>query len=297
MLPMRRTGLITLAGMVSVMASNVFAADLLPPPPPEPVAPPVEIGGSWYLRGDVGIAIHGKPDFTIVDTATVDNLVFPVKHLGDAPLIGIGAGYRYNSWLRFDVTGEYRGFADFKGMERGTFVSGGVTYNLNNMYEAKLGSIVGLVNAYVDLGTWNCLTPFLGVGIGVANVHFEAFTDQGIVGPVSGVVGPSIGYAGDKSKTNLAWALHAGVAYTVNPNLTMELSYRYLNMGKIESGDFINGIDLSNTRNNYLRVKSLESHDVRLGMRWTFGSGDPACGVACATPVAAVEPAPLVRKF
>jgi opacity protein-like surface antigen len=295
---MSRKTLIALAGALSLTASGAYAADMLPPPPPEPVAPPVmDIGGSWYLRGDVGIAIYSKPDFEVIDPATLDNLVNPIKHLDSAPFIGAGVGYRFNNWLRVDATGEYRSFADFKGMEQGTFIgAGGLTNTINNQFDAKLGAFVGLVNAYVDLGTWNCLTPFLGVGVGVANVHFDGFTDRGVVGPVGGSVGPSVGFASDKSKTNLAWALHAGLAYTVNPNLTLEVAYRYLNMGKVESGDFINGSTLANTRTNYLRIKDLESHDVKIGMRWTFGAGDPACG-ACLAPAVVAEPAPLVRKF
>src|SRR5437763_1044773 len=38
-------------------------------------------------------------------------------------------------------------------------------------------------------------------------------------------------FAEGASKTNLAWALHAGVAYKVTNNFTVELAYRYLDMG------------------------------------------------------------------
>jgi opacity protein-like surface antigen len=33
----------------------------------------------------------------------------------------------------------------------------------------------------------------------------------------------------DQSTWTFAWAAHAGVAYTITPNLKLELAYRYLN--------------------------------------------------------------------
>ena len=41
-------------------------------------------------------------------------------------------------------------------------------------------AFVGLANAYVDLGTWWCLTPFIGAGVGGAYHKFtDALTDVG----------------------------------------------------------------------------------------------------------------------
>jgi len=40
------------------------------------------------------------------------------------------------------------------------------------------------------------------------------------------------GFADARSKTNLAWALHAGAAYKASDRLAIELSYPYLNLGR-----------------------------------------------------------------
>ena len=37
----------------------------------------------------------------------------------------------------------------------------------------------------------------------------------------------------ERSTTNFAWALMAGLDFNVTQNLKLELGYRYLNMGKI----------------------------------------------------------------
>ena len=52
------------------------------------------------------------------------------------------------------------------------------------------------------------------------------------------------------SKWNFAWALHAGVAYKVTPNFTVELAYRYLDMGDGLTGDLrtFDGTNTSSTR-------------------------------------------------
>ena len=39
-----------------------------------------------------------------------------------------------------------------------------------------------LANAYVDLGTWWCFTPFIGAGVGGARNMISGVQDQGIIG-------------------------------------------------------------------------------------------------------------------
>ena len=92
---------------------------------------------------------------------------------------------------------------------------------------------MGLVNAYLDLGTWWCITPFIGAGVGVAYNKIEHFRD-------TNVIAGGGGWAESGTKTNLAWALHAGASYKVTSNFAVDLSYRYLNLGKAETGTLVN---------------------------------------------------------
>ena len=39
------------------------------------------------------------------------------RAFNSAPFFGLGVGYNFNDWLRFDVTGEYRGRANFHGFD------------------------------------------------------------------------------------------------------------------------------------------------------------------------------------
>ena len=83
-----------------------------------------------------------------------------------------------------------------------------------------------LANGYIDLGTWNCLTPFIGAGVGVAYNTLDNFVDVGV--PTAGS-----GIGRNSSNFNFAWALHAGVSYAVTQNFSVELAYRYLNYGSV----------------------------------------------------------------
>ena len=91
-------------------------------------------------------------------------------------------------------------------------------------------SDIFLANAYLDLGTWNCITPFVGFGIGGAYNTFADLSDLGNTGEN----GPGT----NASQLNFAWALHAGLAYNVTQNFSFELAYRYLSYGSVSDQIF-----------------------------------------------------------
>ena len=275
---MRSVKFFIAAGAATLMSSAAFAADMAIAPPP--YAPPVvEDFGGWYLRGDIGFSnqrvsrLNNALDVNA--TTSVQNLNF-----SSAGIFGLGAGYRFNNWFRMDITGEYRGNSTFFGTDAITFPGGFGT----DTYHATKSEWVVLGNAYVDLGTWWCITPFIGAGVGGARVSINGFTDQGIVTPVPGS-GPalaSLAFGDNVSRWNFAWALHAGVAYRVTPNFTVELAYRYLDMGNGLTGD-LRAFDGTNNINNPTTFRSITSHDVKIGVRWDLA--DPP-----------VYQPPLIRK-
>ena len=76
-------------------------------------------------------------------------------------------------------------------------------------------------------------------------------------------------YSNAREKTDLAWAVHAGLGYEINHNLKLELAYRYLNMGDAHSGGLIK-LPTHEIDGRGVKLKEIESHDIKLGMRWTF---------------------------
>src|SRR5262249_39175354 len=176
-----------LAGAAAfVMIPGAFAADLPPlaPPAMPPVAAPVEdFASGWYLRGDVGVGSQHFSDFD--HHQTNPGFVWPAswridqKDIKDTAFVGVGVGYQWNNWLRTDFTAEYRASSKVKAIGSYTeFCPGGRCFDV---YDADHQSSVFLANVYADLGTWWCLTPFVGAGIGTARHEISSIHDLGII--------------------------------------------------------------------------------------------------------------------
>ncbi|MDQ8726823.1 outer membrane beta-barrel protein [Bradyrhizobium sp. LHD-71] len=264
---------------VALLPTTVFAADvpIAPPPyaPPPAYAPPVEDFGGWYLRGDIGVSQQKvKSLYNVLYDEPGVGVQTVGKGFGGAAFFGVGVGYQFNSWLRADVTGEYRMKSSIHGLDIVSF-NGGVIGT--DEYRGNKEEWVALVNLYADLGTWWCITPFVGVGVGGARTTISSFVD---------VNTPNLGvaFAHDESKWGFAYALHAGLGYKVTNNLTMELAYRYLHLGDAHSGD-LRTFDGTNNVNNPMHFRDISSHDIKLGVRWT-----------CCEPEAPPPPPVLMRR-
>jgi opacity protein-like surface antigen len=274
---MRSVKFLVAAGAASLLSSAAFAADMPIAPPPQYYAPPpVEEFGGWYLRGDIGLtASRGKLHNNIYDTLPA---TASLQQLGQGfsggTSYGLGIGYQFNNWFRADITGEYRSKVNFSGTDFVTYTPGGFQ---TDVYSGGYSSWVGLVNAYVDLGTWWCVTPFIGAGVGAAHIQTTGIQDFGLANG-----NPGSYFAHGASTTNLAWAAHAGLAYRVTNNLTIELAYRYLDMGTAVHG-YGQSYDGTNAGLSSFQYRDLTSHDVRLGLRWT----------CCEVPP---PPPPLITK-
>jgi opacity protein-like surface antigen len=262
---MRSVKFLVAAGAASLLSSAAFAADIAMPPPAYAPAPVVEDFGGWYLRGDIGFSNQRVGRLNNADDATFTTQT-QSNGFNTAGIFGLGVGYKVNNWFRADITGEYRGNSQFFGKTEITYPGGIGT----NTYHGTKNEWVVLGNAYVDLGTWWCMTPFIGAGVGGARVAINNFTDVGLANNGNGAE-PSIAYGDSVAKWNLAWAVHAGVAYKVTPNFTVELAYRYLDMGDGLTGD-LRPFDGPSTRVNPMTFKNITSHDLKLGVRWDLSS-------------------------
>ena len=282
---MRSVKFIFAAGAASLLSSAAFAADMpsiMPPPQPYYAPQPAQDFGGWYLRGDIGVTTTtGKLHDNLYDTVPPGGLVQNGEGFSGGNSYGIGAGYQFNNWFRADVTGEYRSRVSFSGSDFSTFTGGSA---LSDVYQGGYTSWVGLVNAYADLGTWWCLTPFVGVGVGGAHIQTTGLQDSGLAfAPGRGITGSGSYFANGASTNNFAWAVHAGVAYKVTNNFTIELAYRYLDMGTAVHGNG-SSFDGSNAGPSSFQFRDLISQDVRLGVRWTCCDVEPP------------PPPPLIRK-
>ncbi|OOG72608.1 cell envelope biogenesis protein OmpA [Sinorhizobium sp. A49] len=239
-----------------VAAADLYVAD------PVPVVVPT---GGWYLRGYMGMSNQQLGSLEHADFS------IPPYHelvdeggFGSAPLAGVGVGYQFNDWLRMDGIVEYRGKADFAALDRYAFqtdANGNPIWEGTDDYDGAKSEWLLMANAYVDIGDWNGIVPYVGAGIGASRNTISGFRDINV---------PRLGVASAESDPtwNFAWALHAGVGYKATERLTVDVGYSYLNLGDAKTkeirsydGQYVIGP---------MHFKDITSHDFKLGMRYAL---------------------------
>ena len=255
-----RRKILALAVMATSTSISVASAADYPLPAPVP-----EFSG-WYLRGDIGFSnqfvgsLFNENYNRFISVTNVD------RGFDAAPLFGLGVGYNINNWFRIDVTGEYRARANFHGLDLGNVALG----TIPDRYTASKYEWTGLVNGYVDLGTWWYFTPFVGAGFGFSRNTVTNFGDISL-NACPGSLCVSDAHSSDFSKWNFAWALYAGVGYRVTPLMTIELAYRYIDLGNAQTGTMVNYAGGTDTP---FEFRHLTSSDIRLGLRFNIGGYD-----------------------
>lgn len=238
---MRRLGL---AILPMLSGGAALAADMpgtMPPPRDFGVVQteyaPSPLQG-YYVRGDLGYAwgrMSGAENTSPFANPTNTKL-------GNGFVGGVGAGYK-STWFRTDLTLDYTGSLKFEG----TQIAPGDT-------SAKVSAVSALLNGYLDLGTWYRMTPYMGAGVGATQVHVSGFTAPA-GRPGAGANG------GSNTRYNFAYALMAGVGYSMTRNLMIDAGYRYMNFG--------DALSPSDAFGN-MTLKNLAAHEVRVGIRWSF---------------------------
>ncbi|MGP9818731.1 outer membrane protein [Salinarimonas sp. NSM] len=239
-------------------AADVGAADMgdLPPLPAIEPAPAAPVGSGWYLRGDIFHATLRDPDVTATNGAVA---AFPGATVDGGVGFGLGAGYKANSWLRFDVTADHRGGLDAE-IFSGTPVAGA-------RGTSTFSSTALLANAYLDLGTWHGFTPYVGAGVGWAWNSLDGLTVSGCPAPCA-VAGVSLAGLDRAHETtgSFAYALTAGVSVDAGRSLSLDLNYRYVHLGEAATG-FVGGTRIA--------ADALSAHEARIGLRWSFAEPAP----------------------
>lgn len=208
---------------------------------------PQEIGTGWYLRGDVGYSFndaatlaHGGIDFAGLDAK-------------DGFVGTIGFGYQFNDMVRVDLTVDKLNGFDVTGSA--TCAAWSTCGAGPTGERATAGVLAVMANAYVDLGTWHGITPYVGAGVGAAYVDVTRHQSSD-----AGSSSPDRTFAGYETWA-LAANLAAGASYTVAEGLMVDLGYRFLWVDGGRSG-------ASATEPGHVEVKDLTAHQIRAGLRY-----------------------------
>jgi opacity protein-like surface antigen len=177
-----------------------------------PVAAQAADDNSWYVRGDAGATFSGRIDGTNGPRSD------------DGWTIGGGVGRSFGNGWRAE----------------------GQLLYLDNSGKSGAGDTKvfgGFANGYYDFLPNSQWRPFLGAGIGVAQVKED---------------GNGLAPHGDK--TVFAYQIHAGVSHPINDQLTGELAYHYLGAPGVKFGSGASRVD-----------GDFGASLVTVGLRYRFG--------------------------
>ncbi len=203
------------------------------------LAPGAVIAGDIYLRGGIGLDRPGGTEFTDIDCMSTSPAALygcgaggdgaPYRSsrgdFGTVPAVEFGFGYPAGG-MRFEMLVEYRprfsfgGRANFLAPERRQSVS------------VDLSSVSGMVAGFYDFpkqgsARASAFVPFVGAGIGIAHTRTR---EMSMTFPVRTTTVPG------GSRVESAWMVTAGVAMEVGERTTLDLGWRYTDLGEVRTG-------------------------------------------------------------
>lgn len=163
-------------------------------------------------------------------------------------------GYQFRNGMRLEAEIAYRrnDAEDFNGA------------NVNG----SLSTLGGLMNVVWEYDNPSGIYPYVGAGAGMAHVQANDFNFGG-------------GQTLDDGSSEFAWQGLAGVAFAVDPNLSLIAEYRYFRTGESDFTD-------SNGANISMRYAA---HSAMLGLRYRFGDAPELARAATTDSAAAAMPA------
>ena len=246
-----------------------------------------------YLRGDVGGAFGNNTTFT--DTSpNAPNCILCTGTVHSSPrdtvIFGGGIGYRFLPMFRADLTLDY--MPSFK--LRGTSTGGprpGTTYS------ADLGSLVGMANGYLDFNgfapqVFGPFQPYIDAGVGFASNDLQSST--GVVPTIAGTL--PFTQTGS-TRTNFAWGVGAGLAYSFTPNWSLDVAYKYLDLGRLQSGTSVTIAGAASPPATSIKSDNFTVHTVTVGFRYTFAPPPPPPPAPALAPPPPARVAPQQQTF
>ena len=252
---------------VGLFATAAHAADMpqLMPPPPMPYHE--DFARGWYLRGDIGMTNQQVKSLDNVSFPGTPNLVIQDKNFESGMLFGIGIGYQFNNWLRVRC---HRRVSRRDRLPRARYLDRlrSVTRASRQLHSQE----VRVARARQRL----CRSRHLGFVHAVRRRRHRRLAQHDSQLPRRRASTSSLADVGLRPRSPRSGIspgrIHAGIAYKITPNATIEFAYRYVDLGDALSGDIETYSGL-NSINNPMHFKDITSHDVKFGVRWLLDSG------------------------
>lgn len=180
----------------------------------------IDFGWSRALDASIRENDFGSNPLPIVAGDAVGAQPGTLNDIGAGYVAGIGIGTRLSPQFRVDVTYTYRGGYELDESDKRVPTQD---------FKADITSQVVMASVYYDapfrLGP---VTPYVGGGIGFALNKTDNFTFMSASAPGATTTMPG------GSNTEFAWQLMTGLSVELTRTWTLELGYRYVDLGRIE---------------------------------------------------------------
>ena len=219
-----------------------------------------------YLRADVGYAWSRDAD--IRDNATTPGSFFicgngpcdtpgTLNDIGDSWVLGAGVGYRVHPNIRTELALGYRGGFDLDESDAGAPPT---------TFRGKIRSWSAMLHGYYDFDVGGPWKPYVMAGVGVARNKVKTINATNPAAATLPALFSNF-QLGGSSDTNFAWTLGAGVGYALGNRLTLELGYRYVDLGDLKVP--AQTVTFNPGPVAYPGAKGeLQSHEITLGFRF-----------------------------
>ena len=221
------------------------------------IATPYAAAPQIYIRGDLGLGIAGG-------FGLVEDHRYPMtdEEMDLTPSLGVGLGRQFSNRLRGDLTLDWRMPTEIKASQ--------YAWGFNERRKFEIQTLLAMANLYIDFPrrtapgfkdgqftTDSRFTPYVGMGIGVAYHLADSGSAEIAVNDFNPIK--------DKGQARFAYALMAGFDWRLNSQASLDLGYRFVDMGSFKSGGWDNNMW---TWMSTMETTNLHSHEVRMGLRY-----------------------------
>lgn len=220
-----------------------------------------------YVSGEAGYSSSFNAGFSVASPGT--GYVNPTRDISDSfghsGVYGVALGYHFIPALRAEVAYNIRPNFEYNQTSADVSTDRQRFFDIQNQ-TAMINAYINVAElALVEKNKFGLFSPYVGGGIGSS---WNSTGQLNAVTVSTGLARPDP-IAGAQ-KNSFSWQLMAGTLLKVKDNVSLELGYRYVNIGEIAVSDhYINRVDRPQSI-SVLSASSATAQEVFAGLNYRF---------------------------